>query len=121
MVVVRDIRAEPIFQSWLKEPWVDNLRGVASLPLLNTERAFGLIYLYANNTVDIGSEEIPLLKQLAGDLAFGIGHLRAQENKRLSDAHIRHQATLLDQAQDAIVVRGMDQRVLYMNKSAEQL
>nr|WP_315232048.1 EAL domain-containing protein [uncultured Albidiferax sp.] len=121
MVIVPDIRAEAIFQSWLKEPWVDNLRGVASLPLRNSERAFGLFYLYANDTVDIGSDEIPLLQQLAGDIAFGIDHLRAQESKRASDARIHHQATLLDKAQDAIVVRGMDQRVLYMNKSAEQL
>ena len=125
MVVVPDIRREGIFQNWLKEPWVNDLRGVASLPLRSTdggaERALGLFYLYANTTVDIASEEIPLLQQLAGDIAFGIQHLRTQENKRLSDAHIRHQATVLDQAQDAIVVRGMDQRVLYLNKRAEQL
>lgn len=125
MVVVPDIRREAIFQSWLKEPWVDDLRGVASLPLRSTEssagRTLGLFYLYANTTVDIASEEIPLLQQLAGDIAFGIQHLRAQENKRQTDARIRQQATVLDQAQDAIVVRGMDQRVLYLNKRAEQL
>ncbi|WP_394788148.1 EAL domain-containing protein [Rhodoferax sp.] len=120
MVVVPDIRQEAIFSSWLKEPWVHNLRGVASLPLRNTERTFGLFYLYANDTIDIVSET-PLLLQLAGDLAFGIDHLRNQESRRQSDAHIRHQAALLDKAQDAIVVRGMDQRVLYANKRAEAL
>jgi diguanylate cyclase (GGDEF)-like protein/PAS domain S-box-containing protein len=120
-IVVQDIREEAIFQSWLKESWVDDLRSVASMPLRNNDHTFGLFYLYANTTVDIGVEEVPLLKQLANDIAFGIDHLRAQENKRQSDAHIHHQATLLDQAQDAIVVRGIDRRVLYANKSAERL
>ena len=81
---------------------------MASLPLRSTEssagRTLGLFYLYANTTVDIAAEEVPLLQQLAGNIAFGIQHLRAQENKRQTDARIRQQATVLDQAQDAIVV-----------------
>jgi len=120
-IIVPDIRKEAIFQSWLNESWVDDLRSVASLPLRYNDNTLGLFYLYANTTVDIGAEEVPLLKQLANDIAFGIDHVRAQESKRLSDARIHHQATLLDQAQDAIVVRGMDRSVLYANKSAERL
>jgi diguanylate cyclase (GGDEF)-like protein/PAS domain S-box-containing protein len=120
-IVVPDIRKEAIFKNWLKESWVDDLRSIASLPLRNKDRTFGLFYLYANSTVNIGSEEIPLLKQLADDIAFGIDHLRAQESKRRSDAHIHHQAALLDQAQDAISVRALDKRLLYINKSAEKL
>lgn len=38
-----------------------------------------------------------------------------------SEARFRDQASLLDKAQDAIIVRGMDHCVLYWNKSAERL
>ena len=41
--------------------------------------------------------------------------------RRNTDVRIRDQASLLDKAQDAIVVIGIDQRVLYWNKSAESL
>jgi diguanylate cyclase (GGDEF)-like protein/PAS domain S-box-containing protein len=38
-----------------------------------------------------------------------------------NEARFRRQASLLDKAQDAIIVRGLDHRVLYWNKSAERL
>jgi len=38
-----------------------------------------------------------------------------------AEARIREQATLLDEAQDAIIVRGLDDAVLYWNASAERL
>lgn len=38
-----------------------------------------------------------------------------------SERQFRQQASLLDKAQDAIVVYGMDYRILYWNKSAERL
>ncbi|WP_044871673.1 EAL domain-containing protein [Pseudomonas sp. LFM046] len=38
-----------------------------------------------------------------------------------SERQFRQQASLLDKAQDAIVVHGMDYRILYWNKSAERL
>jgi diguanylate cyclase (GGDEF)-like protein/PAS domain S-box-containing protein len=40
---------------------------------------------------------------------------------RESEKKARQQASLLDKAQDAIVVHGMDHRILYWNKSAERL
>ncbi|MCO6057683.1 EAL domain-containing protein [Pseudomonas sp. MOB-449] len=40
---------------------------------------------------------------------------------RESERQFRQQASLLDKAQDAIVVHGMDQRISYWNKSAERL
>ncbi len=46
----------------------------------------------------------------------------AAELERLeSDARILEQASLLDRAQDAIIVRGLDHRILYWNRSAERL
>jgi PAS domain S-box-containing protein len=42
------------------------------------------------------------------------------ERKR-AEERIREQAALLDKAQDAIIVRGLDNRMLYWNKGAEAL
>jgi PAS domain S-box-containing protein len=47
----------------------------------------------------------------------GLGRDRAPA----ADARIRHQASLLDKAQDAILVRDLEHRIIYWNKSAERL
>jgi len=41
--------------------------------------------------------------------------------RQAADAHIRQQASLLDKAQDAIMVRGLDHAIRYWNKGAERL
>lgn len=40
---------------------------------------------------------------------------------KLAESQIRQQAELLDKSQDAILVRDMDDRIIYWNKSAERL
>jgi diguanylate cyclase (GGDEF)-like protein/PAS domain S-box-containing protein len=73
-----------------------------------------VLVLFANEVIEVSSDETRLLQELANDVAFGIGNLRAL-------AMVRDQAALLDKAQDAIIVRGMDDRVLFWNHSAERL
>ena len=45
----------------------------------------------------------------------------AEIERQASDAHIRQQASLLDKAQDAIMVRSLDNSIRYWNKGAERL
>jgi diguanylate cyclase (GGDEF)-like protein/PAS domain S-box-containing protein len=45
----------------------------------------------------------------------------AELERQDADARIHEQASLLDQAKDAIIVRGIDQRVRFWNKGAERL
>ena len=42
-------------------------------------------------------------------------------SRKLAEERIREQAELLDQAQDAILVRDLDETIIYWNKSAERL
>ncbi|UCV01266.1 EAL domain-containing protein [Acidovorax radicis] len=45
----------------------------------------------------------------------------AEIDRQLADARIRHQASLLDKAQDAILVRDLEHHIIFWNKSAERL
>ncbi|WP_414987902.1 EAL domain-containing protein [Acidovorax sp.] len=45
----------------------------------------------------------------------------AEIDRQLADARIRDQASLLDKAQDAIMVRSLDHRIIFWNQSAERL
>ncbi len=48
-------------------------------------------------------------------------HFRDVTDRRKAGERLLEQATLLDQAQDAILVRDLDHRILYWNKSAERI
>jgi diguanylate cyclase (GGDEF)-like protein/PAS domain S-box-containing protein len=83
------------------------LLNVAGQPL-------GLLYVLFHDC--IGQREF-VTSALRIFAARAASELEQQE----SDLRIREQASLLDKAQDAIVVRGMDNRILYWNKGAERL
>jgi PAS domain S-box-containing protein len=66
---------------YAKEAVVHGFRGIISLPLRDGDRTFGLLALLAGEVRPVSEEEVNLLKDLAGDLAFGIRHLRTQQER----------------------------------------
>jgi len=68
---------------WHKRAVECGYLGVICLPLRNAAHTFGLLGLYTPDIEPIGDEEIELLQELADDLAFGIGNLRAQHERKL--------------------------------------
>ena len=101
---------------------------VICLPLRDGQRTFGVLALYSAEAQQFNYNEVSLLQELADNLAFGIGSLRAQVERRRSEdlareaaAVVREQASLLDRAQDAIMVRNLDRTIRYWNKGAERL
>ena len=45
----------------------------------------------------------------------------AELERKITDSHIQRQASLLDKAQDAILVRDLEHRILFWNKGAERV
>ncbi len=74
----------------------------------------GQLFLLFRDPLQDAGFVVPTLRIFAARIA---GEMERQQ----SDAQIRHQASLLDQAQDAIIVRSIDHHVLYWNRSAERL
>ena len=118
---VNDIMVDQAFAPWRDNAIRHGFRAVINLPLKEQERTFGLLALFSEKVLTVGEEEISLLQRMANDVAFGIGNLRAQAAQRNANVRIREQASLLDKAQDAILVCGPDQCVRFWNKGAERL
>ncbi len=86
-VVCEDIEQHPGFAHWLEPARRRGYRGVIVLPLRDTTHTFGLLALYTSEVKHTSGEELALLRQMADDVAFGIGNLRAQlERRRLQSA-----------------------------------
>lgn len=84
-VVCEDVQLEPRFHSQASAR-ERGYRSAICLPLRSQERTFGLLVLYFGDVIAKNVEEMRLLQELADDLAFGIGHMRAQrENKRIQN------------------------------------
>ena len=96
-------------------------RSALFLPLRNEQRCFGLLALYSAEVQNFASDEVNLLQELADNVAFGIGSFRARETARRAAVKISEQASLLDRAQDAIMVRNLDRTIRYWNRGAERM
>lgn len=57
---------------------------IAAVPLLHDERVLGVLVLHADEPDTFDDEEIGLVSELAGDLAFGIEALRARSERKLA-------------------------------------
>ena len=64
-------------------------QSLITLPLRSGGTVFGAISIYANEPDAFDHEEVALLTQLAGDIAFGIGSLRAQAARREAEDGLR--------------------------------
>ncbi|MEO8335968.1 MAG: PAS domain S-box protein, partial [bacterium] len=86
-VVCEDVEHDPCFAHLLEPARRRGYRGNIVLPLRDATRTFGLLSLYTGEVKHTSAEELALLQQMAGNVAFGIGNLRAQlERNRLQSA-----------------------------------
>ena len=125
---------DPAFAPW-REAALE--RGYASslvLPLLSGDRAFGALNIYSREPDGFSDEEVKLLIELAGDLAYGIMILRLKadqarlaEDIRLSELRYR---TLFEKMNESFALLETildengavsDYRFLEVNPAFEQL
>jgi len=89
-VVCHDLSRDESFRTWSAAAAARGYKGGVWLPLKNDRRTFGVLSLYADEVRPIAEEELALLQGLANDLAFGIGSIRVQnERRRLQSAVLK--------------------------------
>ena len=116
-----NLLTDPAYESYTERLQAQGFRGAICLPLRHADQAFGVLCLYAADVLNPGTEETQLLQALANDVAFGINSLRARQEQHITDMHMRRQASLLNKAQDAILVRDLQHRILFWNQGAERM
>lgn len=85
-----DLENDPSFAPWRDPALRRGYKAVVCLPLMDGEKAFGLLCLYASERKPSSTEETKILGELAADLAFGILNLRSRnERQRLEAAVIK--------------------------------
>jgi PAS domain S-box-containing protein/putative nucleotidyltransferase with HDIG domain len=83
-----DVEASLAMKPWAAQALQHGVRSLLALPLASGGRTFGLMSIYAGAAAAFDVDEISLLEELAGDVAYGITTLRTQRRlgKSLEDA-----------------------------------
>ena len=107
-VLARDIPSDPAYGPWRAAAIQRGYVSSATLPLIGGERTFGALMVYAAEADAFNAEEVALLGELAGDLAYGIAALRnlaerAEADRAMKNSEARYRR-LFETAKDGILI-----------------
>ncbi len=122
----RDILNDPRFAPWREEAKQRRYASSIALPLLTDGRCLGALNIYSPRADGFDQEETRLLKELADDLAFGLGALRTriahQQALQALKASETKYRKLVETAHDAIFLADADTGIILdANRAAEKL
>ena len=120
-VISNDIEHDPLMIPWREKALSLGYRSSAAFPLRIANKTIGAINFYASEPHFFDEEEIQLLDGLAMDISFAMESLKMEEQRKQSEIKNAEQARLLEVALDSIVVRDIDNKLLFWNKAAEKL
>ena len=123
--LVKDIQTDPRFAPWRQEAVRRNYASSIALPLKRDGRAFGALNIYSTAPDSFSVEEVSLLMELAGNLAFGITSLHERDARRRAEEALRQNEekyrTVADFTYDWEYWQGPDGRYIYVSPSCERI
>ncbi len=124
IAIFNDIESHPDFQPWREKALRYGYQAAISLPLVCDGDVIGALTINANEADAFRREEVDLLKELAGDLSYGIAtHRQRLAQARTEEALIQSALefrTLFDSANDSIFILDVDGRFLEVNQVAAE-
>lgn len=107
----RDIARDSQFPAWKKDLLEHGCVSAIALPLMHADEVFGILNVYAGQKDAFKAQEVALLEEMAGDLAFGISTLRLRAE--------RDKALEMDELHLAQLRQNLDGTVMAISKAVE--
>ncbi len=125
-VYIQDVQADPRMEPWRADAAQRGFRSSIAVPLLDEQgTAFGALNIYSVQLNAFTQEEIGLLEELAGDLAFGIRMLRVRAERARAEDALRESEqkyrTLFEDSFDGLFISSPEGRILDVNKKGVAL
>ncbi len=122
---IQDFATDPRLAPWRESALLRDFRSAIAVPLKDEHAgAFGSLTIYSAKPNAFTSEEIRLLEELGGDLAFGIITLRSKEARKRAEEEVRNTAAqwqaTFDSVQDYVLLLDKDFRILRANRAAAE-
>src|SRR5271166_3821538 len=119
-----DFATDPRLAPWRESALQHDYRSSIALPLKDEhDKAFGSLTIYSAQPNASKPEEVRLLEELAGDLAFGIVTLRSAAARKRAEEALHESETLfrtfVDHAGDALFVYDLEEKTIVdVNRAA---
>jgi len=95
--LVRDVQNDIRFLPWREEARAYGYMSVLSVPLIHSTNVFGSLTVGVSEVDAFDAEELALMVQLAGDMAYGIAALKtAADRKRMQEALVKSERNLAE-------------------------
>ena len=117
--IATDLRMAP----WRENALQRGYRSTIALPLKDeTENIFGVFLIYSSEPNAFTPDEIRLMEELAGDLAFGIMVLRARIERKRAEEALNLQAVELEQevAERQTAQENLQEKALLLEEEIEK-
>jgi hypothetical protein len=116
---IQDFATDPRMAPWREGFLQRGFRSGIGLPLKDDEgRAFGSLTVHSAQPDAFTPEEIRLLEELAGDMAFGIVNLRSQAAHKQAQQEVTLLSFALDHVREAAFLTDDTGRFDYVNEEA---
>jgi PAS domain S-box-containing protein len=106
--IVNDVRTVPDFLSWKETAEKYGVVAVAAIPVPPNREMVGVLTVYSDRPGLFGAEEVHLLTELAGDLAYALEALRDETARRTAEAALQESESkfrnVFQNSRDPIVV-----------------
>ena len=124
-VICHDVQHDDRYAPWENLAREFGLHSTAAIPLRSHGDNFGVLNVYADRTGIFGAEEVNLLLELAGDLAFGLKFLHEEQARREAEHALQQNeaelAAVYDHAPFMMCLLTRAWEVKRMNRAMEQL
>jgi len=121
----RNILLDPAFGFWCEAAIEHGYKSNIALPLISEGQTLGVLEIYSVNTDAFDVKEVEILKEMAGDLAFGINTLRTRVKRNqtevaLSESEERYRL-IAENTADTIAVFDLNLNPTYLSPSILKL
>ena len=83
--IIHDLEKDGLPGMWRDEALKRGFAAVIALPLVFQGTSFGVLEIYSEDTNSFIPDEVDLLKEMAGDLSYGIHTLRVRTERQLAE------------------------------------
>ncbi|MBA1147615.1 EAL domain-containing protein [Ectothiorhodospiraceae bacterium WFHF3C12] len=122
--VIEDMQTAEIMTPWREQANARGYRSMVALPMNLEGRRLGVLCIYADQSGVFSEEEVGLLEELTGDLAFGIQALRVRQARQRAEAELRLTHRALEASNNGVIItdaRADDHPVIYANPAFSRI
>jgi len=123
--IAQNIQDDPRFSPWREAALKHGYRSCAALPIMVDDEVFGALVVYASESYAFNEDEVNLLTELAGDIAFGISRLRLRTRRLQAEEALQKSEwqyhEIIKTTRDAFVSIDADGIITDWNPQAEKM